>query len=168
MRPETFRYRMAESLADLEELNGAIGGARALGDRRILAGMLALRGDILNYQDRVSDDYMGSEDAWRLGTKDRMKRWPGPDQSPASIWADMEFLITNYWERLREHDEIDPAFSVEAITLALLKRVAIDAQKFELGKKTILARDRAFWTSEREAKTSEVLEHARRLMEEHG
>lgn len=148
MRSKAFRDVMARGIDDLSELRGAIEGARALRDRTLLGDMMGLYDGSLLDLGNVVLEYVGERPETFLGAGKRPSRWPKEDQAPASILADMRFMLVLHEDFMAQHADVDPGFSSEAITVAFERHMALMSQKMVLGRLTIMERDPAFWTKD--------------------
>lgn len=164
MKTSEFRSFMREGQRDLYSIEGALAGARAELSGQIVEETERIYHECVSYLDSLVLGYLGEKGRPALGASP-VSRWPKPHQSPASIWADMEFLIQHYWDKVREHDDVDPALSVDSMNFAFAKVVSVLRQKLFIGKGVILTKDPAFWTEEMERKLGEVETHYTHMIE---
>lgn len=165
MKIKEFRAVMADCARDLDEIEGAILGARNLGDPVVLRDTQKIRSDILDYQGRLLEEFWGIHATAMGNKKGSIRPFPGPHDSPSQIWVQMEIVIRYYWDRVREHDEVDPALSSEVLTAAYKRLAAIWPQKLLIAQHILKERDPDFWTEDMERQLQEVLTHAKQVLD---
>lgn len=169
MTSKAFRAIMAESARDLDDVKGMILGAAELHDETILRDTVQIRDKIVEYQGRIIMEYLGYDPHGEaLGDskqrKQKIQPFPRPGQSPASIRADMVFIIQHYWDLVEQHEEMDPAFSSEVLTSDIKLKVSRFSQKLKIAKMFIQQQDPSFWTDANEQELVKVLDHAAQVL----
>jgi hypothetical protein len=161
MKTSDFRALMSEGQADLEDIRSALLGARAGASPDVVKDTERVYHECAAYLDKIVLGYLGEPGATGLSGKEERLPWPRPGQSPASIWVDMQFLMHNFWDKVEEHDDIDPECTFLLVTSRFLNVFSVLAQKLRIAKSILAARDPNLWTDDKEAALAKIEEYVR-------
>lgn len=161
MKSSEFRSLMSEGQADLEDIRSALLGARAGTGPEVVKDTERVYHECVAYLDKIVLGYLGEPGVPGLSGKEKRLPWPRPNQSPASIWADMQFLMHHFWDKVEEHDDIDPECTFLLVTSRFLNVFSVLAQKLRIAKSILAARDPGLWTPDKEAALAEIEEYVR-------